>query len=90
MLIETEDNKLSNILDKIEYVQYELHETFPNPIQIVRGRENNFRLGGQAWGTFFIKVSIHFVDGTVGKGEYPLELENQQMHLIPLEDEDLG
>lgn len=60
------------ILNQIDYVQYQLHPTFANPIQIVRARATRFRLSGQSWGTFPIPIEIHFKDGTVGNMEYML------------------
>jgi hypothetical protein len=68
----------NDILDRIDYVRYKLHETFANPLQIVRARDDNFRLGGQAWGTFDILIDVYFKDGTVGNGSYELQFENRQ------------
>lgn len=72
-----------DVLERIDYVQYGLHETFREPIQIVRARDKKFPLGGQAWGTFDIQVTIYFTDNTVGHGIHPLEFLNRQ---IPLTD----
>ena len=72
----------NEILDKIDFVKYTLHETFPKPLQIIRNRRTNFRLDGRAWGTFPIPVEIHFEDGTVGHGVHELHFENRQ---VPLE-----
>lgn len=69
------------VLDKIDYVQYQLHETFANPNQTVRARETNFRLAGMAWGTFDILIDVFFKDGSVGHGLYELSFENQIMPL---------
>jgi hypothetical protein len=69
------------ILEKIDYVKYQLHETFPEPIQIVRARDNNFRIGGQAWGLFDIYVTIYFKDSTMANGVHSLNFENR---LVPL------
>lgn len=72
-----------NLLQKIDYVQYRLHETFANPIQIVRSRGDKFTLRGRAWGTFPIEITIHFIDGTSDDGVYPLSFKNRRLHLIP-------
>lgn len=69
------------VLDKIDYVHYQLHETFANPNQTVRARENNFRLAGMAWGTFDILIDIAFKDGSVGHGVYELAFENRVVSL---------
>lgn len=71
-----------NILNKIDYVKYKLHESFPNPIQIVRAREQKFRIGGQAWGTFTVFINIYFKDGTVGEGSYKLKFKNRQAPIV--------
>lgn len=63
---------LPPILEKIDYVQYQLHPTFSNPTRIMRDRESNFRLNSLGWGTFNIPIEIHFVDGSVGRMEYEL------------------
>ena len=70
------------ILNKIDYVKYRLHETFPRPIQIVRARDNYFRIEGQAWGTFDIYITIYFKDSTLGDGVYPLQFENRTVPLL--------
>jgi hypothetical protein len=72
-----------DVLDKIDYVQYELHETFAEPIQIVRARQKHFRLRGEGWGVFPIHITIYFGDGTVGSGMYPLKFENRTLSLLP-------
>lgn len=69
------------VLDRIDYVHYQLHETFPNPNQIVRARESNFRQAGMAWGTFDILIDVFFKDGSVGHGMYELAFENR---VVPL------
>jgi hypothetical protein len=70
-----------DILDKIDYVQYELHETFAEPIQIVRARKTNFRLRGAGWGTFPVKIAVYFQDGTIGSGVYELQFDNRTVPL---------
>lgn len=72
------------ILDKIDYVRYQLHETFPRPIQIIRSREKSFPIVGQAWGIFPVPIEIHFKDGTVAKGIHDLYFENRT---VPLQGE---
>lgn len=53
-------------LDKIKYVQYTLHPTFPNPIRVVCERGPNdqepFALHGDGWGEFDVGVKVIFVD----------------------------
>lgn len=52
------------ILDKIDYVQYNLHPTFPNPERIIRDKKSNFRLKFVGWGIFEIPITIEFKDGS--------------------------
>lgn len=59
-------------LSKIDFVKYMLHHTFPQPIRIVRDRKSNFRLETIGWGTFFVRMEVHFVDGSVGRTGHDL------------------
>jgi len=70
------------ILETINYVKYQLHETFPNPTQIVRDRKTSFRLVGHAWGLFDVNVTVYFRDGTIGSGRYPLALADHHSSLL--------
>ena len=49
-------------LNEIEYVEYTLHETFPNPIRRIYDRSNGFKLETSGWGIFTIYIRIHFKD----------------------------
>lgn len=53
------------ILDCIDEVQYELHPTFPNPLQIRRERSNNFAVEMSGWGEFDIKITVKLSNGTI-------------------------
>jgi transcription initiation factor IIF auxiliary subunit len=57
----------NDVLKQIQYVEYTLHPTFPEPIQRVteRGMENGkgFVLKATGWGTFEIAVKIVFTNG---------------------------
>ena len=59
------------VLDMIDFVQYQLHHTFQQPNQIVRNREDNFRLVRRGW-AFRIPVTIQFKDGTSGELKHGL------------------
>lgn len=55
-----------DVLDKIKCVEYTLHPTFPNPIQVVCDRGNDkeaFALPGDGWGRFAVRVKVSFTDG---------------------------
>jgi len=53
-------------LKTVQYVVYELHESYRDPIQIVDDPRNNFRLFGASYGSFTIGVEIYFKHGTPG------------------------
>jgi hypothetical protein len=52
-------------LDEIDYVEYTLHPTFPQPVRIVSERSNKFRLDCRGWGEFTIHAKITKKDGQV-------------------------
>jgi transcription initiation factor IIF auxiliary subunit len=49
-------------LDEIDYVEYQLHPTFPNPVRRVRKKENGFALNTSGWGVFQLKAKVVFED----------------------------
>ena len=56
-----------DVLEQIEYVEYKLHPTFPNPVRIVNQRGSGpyaFPLNTSGWGTFTVKVKVYYKDGT--------------------------
>jgi transcription initiation factor IIF auxiliary subunit len=63
-------------LDKIEYVEYTLHPTFPDNVRISRNREDNFSLQSNGWGEFFIYLRIHLKNGKDLYTKYWLRLGN--------------
>ena len=67
-------NENEAVLDKIDYVSYILHPTFPNPIRIVRDRESKFALESAGWGSFTMFITIRFKDGTEQEVRYFLDL----------------
>jgi len=60
-------NAPEDVLGKIEYVEYTLHPTFPDPIRIVNQRSSGpyaFPLTTSGWGTFTVKIKVYYKDGT--------------------------
>lgn len=55
----------SSVLDRIRYVEYSLHPSFPNPVRQIYSRNTNFALKSNGWGEFLIRASIVFRDGTI-------------------------
>ena len=45
-------------LDEIDHVEYFLHETFPNPRQVIRERATGFKIILIGWGLFRVKINI--------------------------------
>lgn len=64
-----------SVLDSIDYVEYTLHPTFPNPVQY--GRGPNFSLSASGWGEFNIDVKIGLKDGTVSRRQHWLTLSKE-------------
>lgn len=62
-------------LDAIDHVIYNLHYTFPEPVQIRRDPQDNFRLRTSGWGIFTIYIKIMFKDQSILDLEHELVLE---------------
>lgn len=63
-------------LDQVESAEYVLHPTFPNPVQEVSNRAENFRLNARGWGEFMIHINIHLKDGETVKQDHWLKLRD--------------
>ena len=50
-------------LDQIDFVEWTLHPTFPNPIRKVRDRASKFRLETGGWGVFQIFARLQMTSG---------------------------
>jgi len=46
------------VLDRIEYVKYSLHPTYPNPNQVVTDRKSHFKLKELAWGESNVRAEV--------------------------------
>lgn len=51
-------------LDNVDYVEWRLHPTFPNPIRRVSDRRTGFRLETGGWGVFQIVARVQMKDGS--------------------------
>jgi transcription initiation factor IIF auxiliary subunit len=51
-------------LDLIDFVEWTLHPTFPNPIRRIQDRETKFRLETGGWGVFQIRARVQLKDGS--------------------------
>ncbi|MFA6971206.1 MAG: pYEATS domain-containing protein [Gallionella sp.] len=61
-------------LDKIDYVTYTLHPTYPNPVQKINTREDGFRLKSGGWGEFTIYIDITQKNGESFQLSHDLKL----------------
>jgi hypothetical protein len=81
-------------LDKIEYVLYLLHQTFPNPARIVYGKKSRFALELSGRGTFTVFIRVKFKDGREEEVEYDLDLNENWPDLDrvahPISDDAVG
>lgn len=69
------DDGGSGELRNVQYVEYVLHPTFPNPIRRVNDRNHKFLLKTGGWGTFLLKAFVYFQDGRKIKLEHEIRLE---------------
>jgi transcription initiation factor IIF auxiliary subunit len=49
-------------LDQIEYVEWTLHPSFPNPVRRVTNRAEKFRIDSGGWGVFTIHARVEKKD----------------------------
>lgn len=68
----------TDVLDKIRYVEYRLHPTFPNPVRRVSQIGNSkqpFALSTNGWGVFKIPVKVVLKNGEVRCLEHMLRFD---------------
>ncbi len=67
------------VLDRIRCVEYTLHPTFPDPVQVVCDRGTNdsqaFPLKMSSWGTSDVGVKVMYRDGKSDTTKYTLKLQ---------------
>ena len=61
-------------LTLVDYVEYRLHETFPDPIRFAEDMGNQFALSSAGWGEFTIFITVHLKDGREVKTTHYLKL----------------
>jgi hypothetical protein len=66
-------NESPAVLDTIAEVEYVLHPTFPEPIQVRKDPNTKFALEASGWGQFTILITIRYKDGRIQKTSYPLD-----------------
>ena len=68
------DDAGSGELKNVEYVEYVLHPTFPNPIRKIDNPENGYLLKTAGWGEFELAAFVHYKDGSKKKLTHEVEL----------------
>ena len=61
-------------LDLIDFVEWTLHPTFPNPVRKIGDRATKFRLETAGWGVFQIVARVQTKDGRQTKLLHYLQL----------------
>ena len=61
-------------IEKVAFVEYILHPTFPNPRRRITDRENNFSLKSNGWGVFLIRAFANTKEGEKIRLEHELHL----------------
>lgn len=68
------DDSGSGELSNVDYVEYVLHPTFPNPVRKISSPTGGFVLKASGWGIFMLKAFLHTKDGRKMKLMHELEL----------------
>ena len=63
-------------LDQIDFVEWILHPSFPNPIRRICDRASKFRLETGGWGVFQIVARVQLKGGKQTKLHHYLKLHN--------------
>jgi len=69
------DDYGSGELEEVKFVDYYLHESFPNPVRRVDTRDNGFELSTGGWGTFELEAFAHMKNGKKIRMRHGLKLE---------------
>lgn len=73
-------------LNQVRCVEYTLHETFPDPVQVVcelGDRHQAFKLSAEGWGVFEVKIKV------ILKNEHSLSLRHMLRFAAPRESPDV-
>ena len=66
------------VLDRIDFVLYLLHQSFPNPMRLVKDRKSKFTLESSGWGSFMMNITVRYKDGTEEETQYFLDLNKKR------------
>ncbi|MBK9257152.1 MAG: hypothetical protein IPM42_16875 [Saprospiraceae bacterium] len=70
------DDNGSGDIDKIAFVEYILHPTFPKPRRVKTNREDKFELKTSGWGVFLIRAFANTKNGEKIRLEHYLQLSH--------------
>src|SRR5262249_41920095 len=62
----------ASVLAQIDSVEYLLHPSFPEPLQIRKDPGTKFGVDAHGWGTFALQIRVNFKDGTAQSTSYDL------------------
>jgi transcription initiation factor IIF auxiliary subunit len=66
------------VLDSIEKVVYHLHHTFREPVVEKINRSEKFELKTSGWGTFTVRIVIHYKNDEVEELRHRLKFEHEK------------
>lgn len=75
---------LEGDLNDVDWVEYHLHETFPDPNRKVTSSKNAFALDIWTWGEFTVFATVGFKDGAIQELTHELEYSSE----LPAGDSD--
>lgn len=58
----------------VDYVEYRLHDTFPDPVRVAEDAQNKFVLSSSGWGEFRIIITVYLKDGKEIETTHDLKL----------------
>jgi transcription initiation factor IIF auxiliary subunit len=65
------------VLQKIAQVQYLLHPTFPDPLQVRTDPHTNFAVEAFGWGPFNMLITVRYKNGNEEKISYYVDLSKK-------------
>jgi len=70
------DDEGSGELSQVDYVEYVLHPTFPNPVRKVTDPQDGFKMKTAGWGVFMLKAFVNKKQGDKVKLTHMLEFKD--------------
>jgi len=67
----------TDVLDKIAEVQYLLHPSFPEPLQVRTKPDDKFAVESSGWEEFNIEITVKYKDKSTVKKSYHLDFDRK-------------